>query len=1126
MNLFDFVSDDTRAGFRLHSFQVFNWGTFHRHVWNIGVQGHNALLTGDIGSGKSTLVDGLTTLLVPSHKITFNKAAGAEGKERSLRSYVQGHYKSEKDDLEIKAKAVALREKNHYSVLLAYFCNEGYATGVTLAQVFWMQDNQSHPNRFFLVADGKLEISEDFAGFGSEITELRKRLRRKTNVTIHENFKDYALDFSRRLGIQNSQALELFYQTVSLKSVGNLTEFIRHHMLEEPPLQERIDELCRDFDNLNRAYEEVQKAKAQIASLVPLVEACDSHAALEGQVRQLRSCREALKAYFADLKVGLLDERIKREEVKRQKLEDKIQEHEQAMSHLRQQESDLRRSLDDQGGRRLEDIKREIRRLGDERDRKSRLAEAHRQVCEALGLPFPTSPEDFYHQRSESENLLSATEAESDRLEAEMLESQMALRTIRERHEALDQEITSLKARRSNIPLPNVRMREQLASSLGLTEEEIPFAGELMRVAESESAWEGAVERLLHQFALSLIVPDRLYPDVAKYVERTHLKGRLVYYRVRETIQACSLPSDPRALVHKLQLRLDNPFHPWLETELARAYDHICAESLEEFQRLPKAVTLEGQVKNKGVRHEKDDRHALSDRSRYVLGWTNQDKIRTLTLARDRLAEESMAIILKLQGDETRRKDLVRRRDSLRDLGAVQDYQEIHWQPIARQILELEAEREQLENTSDTLRLLQVRLDHVVSMIKVAEEQRSTELATLAILIDKLEDYFNLRDEAQQLRDALPVETRNALFPALNSLRPQALSDKLLSVENIDKSQTQMREWVQDRIETAEGRARGVRDSIISDMGKFKHTYPLETQEIDASLEASDEFRLMLSRLQREDLPRHEARFKDLLNERTINGIASLRAQMEAVQDEIREKILTINRSLFDIEYNAGTYIQLALDPTQDTEVRDFQRDLRACLGNTLDSSDHELYAEEKFLQVKALIDRFNGREGFLDADKRWREKVTDVRKWFVFSATERWREDHVEKEFYSDSSGKSGGQKEKLAYTILASALAYQFGLEWGAVRSKSFRFVMIDEAFGRGSDESARYGLELFRKLNLQLLIVTPLQKIHVIEDYVRSVHFVHNEEGRNSKVLSLSLEAYRADKERYDQEAKLIR
>jgi uncharacterized protein YPO0396 len=101
------------------------------------------------------------------------------------------------------------------------------------------------------------------------------------------------------------------------------------------------------------------------------------------------------------------------------------------------------------------------------------------------------------------------------------------------------------------------------------------------------------------------------------------------------------------------------------------------------------------------------------------------------------------------------------------------------------------------------------------------------------------------------------------------------------------------------------------------------------------------------------------------------------------------------------------------------------------------------------------------------------------------------------------------------LAYTILAASLAYQFGLEWGAVRSRSFRFVVIDEAFGRGSDESAEYGLKLFEQLNLQLLIITPLQKIHIIEPHVSNVGFVHNEAGCASKIRNLSIEEYRQEK-----------
>jgi uncharacterized protein YPO0396 len=82
--LLDFAPSEARAGYRLHRFEVYNWGTFDGRVWTLRLGGENSLLTGDIGSGKSTLVDALTTLLVPAQRITYNKAAGADA--RSARS--------------------------------------------------------------------------------------------------------------------------------------------------------------------------------------------------------------------------------------------------------------------------------------------------------------------------------------------------------------------------------------------------------------------------------------------------------------------------------------------------------------------------------------------------------------------------------------------------------------------------------------------------------------------------------------------------------------------------------------------------------------------------------------------------------------------------------------------------------------------------------------------------------------------------------------------------------------------------------------------------------------------------------------------------------------------------------
>src|SRR4030042_4807571 len=117
----EFMDDDALAGFRLARVELLNWGTFHEKVWTLKAGGKNVLVTGDIGSGKSTLVDAITTLLVPAHQIAYNKAAGADSKERTLRSYVLGHYKSERNEVSGTAKPVALRDHNNYSVILGVF---------------------------------------------------------------------------------------------------------------------------------------------------------------------------------------------------------------------------------------------------------------------------------------------------------------------------------------------------------------------------------------------------------------------------------------------------------------------------------------------------------------------------------------------------------------------------------------------------------------------------------------------------------------------------------------------------------------------------------------------------------------------------------------------------------------------------------------------------------------------------------------------------------------------------------------------------------------------------------------------------------------------------------------------
>jgi uncharacterized protein YPO0396 len=1103
------------VGFRLERLEVFNWGTFDRQIWTMHLGGRNALLTGEIGSGKSTLVDALTALLVPSNRVAFNKAAGADARERTLRSYVLGYYKSERSENSGSAKPIALRDHNAYSVILGVFRNRHYQQTVTLAQVFWIRDPVGQPARFYAVHDRDLSIAVDFANFGSDMSNLRKRLR-SASVQLFDTYPTYGPLLRRRLGIGHEQALELFHQTVSMKSVGNLTDFVRNHMLEPFDIDTRIRALIGHFDDLNRAHEAVLNAKKQMDLLQPLVADCNHHSEIKRTAERLRGCRNVMKPYFARIKGELLDKRIKQltEEYARRNAE--VAHLEEQRKIQQGQERDLQISIAENGGERIEQLANEILRF--ERDKESRRKRADRYAVLAREADLlPANTHDIFLSQKGRLGILRETAAgqEAD-LQNEQVEAKGEYARATQDYNELTAEIESLKARRSNINSHQIAIRDTLCAELGIRSGQMPFAGELIQVRQEEQDWEGAIERMLHGFALSLLVKDEHYTQVAQWVDRTHLQARLVYYRVRSGIRSDPTDSGPDSLARKLSLKPDSDFYKWLEREIAYRYgDVICCLNQERFRREINAVTRAGQIKSKGERHEKDDRYRLDDRSRYVLGWNNAAKIQALEAKAKVLRTHLAEILMRLKKKQEKQEQIRKRLDRISRLEEFVDFEELDWQPLALRIEALREEKARIESASDLLRSLNEQLRATRQELADVEGKLENQRDMRSKLAQRKSDAEAMRLQIQELLDGTAPSFLSGYQEELDRLRTEALGERQLTVESCDNREHETRQWLQDRIDAEDKRLNRLTERIVDAMRQYHSAFPLESQEADVSVEAAGEYRSMLGKLISDDLPRFESRFKELLNENTIREVVNFQSQLMRERETIKERISRINESLTQIDYNPGRFILLEAQPAQDADVRDFQKELRACTEDALTGSENDQYSEAKFLQVKRIIERFRGREGQSDHDARWTAKVTDVRNWFIFAASERWKEDHTEYEHYSDSGGKSGGQKEKLAYTVLAASLAYQFGLELGEMRSRSFRFVAIDEAFGRGSDESAQYGLRLFSQFNLQLLIVTPLQKIHIIEPFIANLGFVHSEDGRASKLRNLSIEEYREEK-----------
>lgn len=1104
-----------RVGMRLHGCEIYNWGTFHGEVWRFEPSGNNALLTGDIGSGKSTLVDAITTLLVPAQKAAYNKAAGADTRERDLRSYVLGHYKAERSEYGSVSKPVALRTPTSHSIILARFRNEGFGQDVTLAQFFWFREPMGQPDRFFVVAEAPLSIAEHFSKFDS-VPALRKRLRAMARVEVHDTFPPYAAAFRRRFGIESDQALELFHQTVSMKTVGNLTDFVRQHMLEAFPVEDRIRALTTHFDDLLRAHELVLRAKDQITRLGPLIADCDRHADLQTHIETLRECREALRAFFGRLKGELLDEQIAGLQAEMLRYEGSIATCKIALVEGKGERDAVKQAIAENGGDRLERLSREIAEKKLLQEQREKLSIRYDTWAQSVGLPQPADIDTFLANRGKIAQQIEVAQARDNELQNDLMEATISLRAVREQHEILLAEIVSLKTRRSNVPASMLALRERLCAALSLDEADLPFAGELIEVRADALAWEGAAERVLRGFAVSLLVNEGHYQRVSAWVDQNHLAGRLVYFRVRPSEQRSPAPIrlESNSLVYKLSVQPTSKFGPWIEAYLARRFDYACCETLDEFRRQPRALSRAGQIKSGGERHEKDDRSAIGDRTQYVLGWSNEAKIAALESKATGLEGSIAHHGAQVASLQSQRRDIGARQTILNQMSMIESFDSLDWISVATDVERLEKERQDLEATSDILKVLQGQLDAIEKRL-VAQDEKLTGLNkqhNQAELRIKLAD--EKRAECSVHAESTPSVVLDKLSPRLQSLLTDVRGKRIATADNCDGLQQEVRERAQSEIDAEDKKLKRLGENIVGAMRAYMSLYPQETREIDATIEAAPEFKTMLDGLQRDSLPRFEARFKQLLNENTVREIANFQSQLNGEVQTIKERIEKINRSLRGIDYNSGRFILLEALETTDSEVRDFRRDLRSCTEDALTGSEEDAYSESKFQQIKNIIDCFRERPETADLDRRWTRKVTDVRNWFVFSASERWREDGREHEHYADSGGKSGGQKEKLAYTVLAASLAYQFGLDAGKAQSRTFHFVLIDEAFARGSDDSARYGLELFQKMGLQLLIVTPLQKIQVIEPYVASVGFVHNKDGANSMLRNLTIEEYRKE------------
>ena len=1120
-NLFN--TDPQVAGFKLDYMEVWNWGTFNDKVYRMTPHGNNSLLTGANASGKSTLIDALLALLVPlQHKRFYNQSSGAEKKgNRTDITYFFGNYGQQQEG-ESGATSLKLRDKSARSVLLATF-NNSDGRVVTLFQVRYYSGEELRT--VYGMAHKHLTISQNFATFDSNGV-WRKRMEKELNtgsskriVEFFNGPKAYEEKMLLVFGMRSDKALTLFNQIVGVKVLNDLDSFIRDNMLEERDAEEKYKELRENFQNLMDAKTSIQKTKEQIRQLESIDRLAEDVLLIEKSIKELQSEKDIVSYWFAVRTVKLCQEHLERCKSELRQLDDTIKANNAEKRRLDETKSSLEVAINsDSVGQQIKDIEKEIQNLKERFEERKKKEEKYNTLIHKLELPQGVDFSTFQSNKATAQKQKVALQ--------ELLDNELAERKRHLQNEMEDIEanikshvntIKYLSEHNNNISGRVAEIRDEIIQHIGATADEIPFIGELIRLKDDEREWESAIERILHNFALRLIVPEKYYRKVNEYVNNHNLRGRIVYQRynydaaLREFVNR---HAQDNSLLNKIEFKPNAQYIDWIEDRLYSEFNYTCVDTLEDFNHInEKAVTKEGLIKAKGGKHEKDDRPEISLREHYVLGWDNREKIAAIKKEYDNLCRQVKAKKKEIKELDNKKKETEERKETFSRLLDFEEFDDIDWQSYSIRINEKNEEKKQLESTNDRVKTLQEQLEKVKQTISDIEDRKENLYGSKALLLkDEEETKKRCSDNTNAQASMKPVD--------VDEFENNHSELLLVGLEDIEARHKSLQNDIDNKIRNKQAEKSKKENEGRSKIIKFKNPteeittkfrdWRSDVNSLPDSVEFISEYQTFLKKLNEEALPSFEKRFNKYLHETVINNIYTFRQFFKDWESLINKTINQLNSYLRDINFNVypETYIQLESSKKRNVNINEFVQMLEKAIPNmreinsTIDGQ--RLHFEQ---HVLPLMQRLQ--------DEKWRKEVMDVRARFSYKAVEHYKADGQKRNTYESMGQLSGGEKAQLTYTILGSAIAYQFGLTKHGCDS-SFRFIAIDEAFRAQDEDKARYLISLCKQLHLQLLVVTPSDNIHIVENDISYVHYVERK-GNASVLYNMPINQFKEERQK---------
>ena len=1072
--------------FILTSLEFYNWGGFQGyHRAEIDPSG--TAVIGPTGSGKTTLVDALMTLLCANPRYNLASTGGHES-DRDLVSYVRGVSGPGDGG---PAQSHIARQGKTVTAIAATLERDG--AQVRLGAVLWFEGTSSSASdlkKLWLLSESPEQTLEHWLNqhHAGGMRALRQMEKDGTGIWPYPSKKAFLARLRDYFEV-GENAFTLLNRAAGLKQLNSIDEIFRELVLDDRSAFERAAEVASSFDDLTDIHRELETARIQQRSLQPVADGWERYRILQEQLLDKQALEGVLPVWFAEqgyrlwlAETNRLEQEHKQAELDREQCQNRRDVQKGVVDQQRQRYLQV-------GGAGIDQLRERIADWAKVCDRRSLQADQYRRLANSLGLSEELSAASLKDNQKQIAERLEILIQQIDGAREQEFKAGVAQQELNDRFLTLQQERAEVERRPgSNLHGQFHTFRSDLAQELGLEESVLPFVAELVQVKPEQQAWRGAIERAIGSHRLRILVPQGSAQAALRWVNQRHNRLHVRLLEVKEP------SSRPVFFDDGFTRKLTFKEHPYRETvkALLADNDRHCVENPEQLRHTPHAMTAQGLMSGKERFFDKQDQKRLDED--WLTGFDNRDRLASLAEQIREVNEQLAPAKLALNAARDNVRQLETQASLLKRFEELQ-FEDIDLPGAQSQLESLRAHLATLTRPDSDLAMVKVDLDEAVALQETLEQQLHQLIKQCVELKTQFDQAASATRKAYHGAEEGLNDTQRELakehFP---TLAPEDLGDILeLERKHTRELQQQLKSLSEKLSYQQAELAKRMSDALKVDTGALS--------EVGRELVDIPKYLERLRVLTEEALPEKLKRFLEYLNRSSDDGVTQLLSYIDHEVSMIEERLDDLNSTMQRVDFQPSRYLRLVASKVIHESLRTLQRAQRQL--NSARFIDDEGESHYKALQELVGLLKDAGEHSRTQGAKA----LLDPRFRLEFAVSVIDRESKNVIETRTGSQGGSGGEKEIIASYVLTASLSYALCPD-GSSRPL-FGTIVLDEAFSRSSHAVAGRIIAALREFGLHAVFITPNKEMRLLRHHTRSAVVVHRR-GMESSLVSLSWEA----------------